>query len=946
MRVILLLAAVLSVQALYAQKITVKGRLMDSSDAPLPQATIMFLNPKDSTLVNFGSSNKEGFFEVKNLNRANYLFKVTYVGHAPLMISISPKPEELVIDLGVQKMQSASTILGSVEIKGERAPVTIKKDTIEFNAGSFKTQPNAMVEDLIKKLPGMEVDNDGTIRAQGEQVQRVTVDGKEFFGRDPKLATRNLPADAVDKVQVFDKKSDQAAFTGIDDGQREKTINLELKEEKRKGMFGNAVGGYGTEDRFMGKLSLNRFSKGQQLSIVGTANNINEQGFSFDDYMTFTGGAQQMAAGGGGARTISITSGGPSSGGMQLGGGQTNGLMSTYGGGVNFNKDFSTKTKLSANYFINYLDHDIIQKTERENFNTDNFKYYNELSSQTSTNLNHRVNLTLDHEIDSANSFKWTNGVTFSDTKMLQKSLSETFSSEMVEQNATNRTTQSVGKSLSYNSELLYRHKFGKKGRTFSSTLTFGLTDSDRDGIVDGDNSVLNQDPVLLDQTYTQTTDNLTYGANLSYTEPLGGRKYLEANYSIRQNKNDVNRMAYNTVNEDKELMDSLSNIYNSEYLYQRGGLNLRINRESYSLTVGAGFQQTVLDGEIIRPLDQAAIIDRTFENFLPSVHFNYDFDNNVRVRADYETSMNAPTIQQLQPTRDVNNFPNIYEGNPNLKPSYQHSLRLNFSKFDPVSFISLFAFVNANYTKDAITNSQSYNSTDSIRTTITKPLNVDDNVNISGNANVSFPLAKLLSRLSIGINARGQQSINVSRELVDEELMSSTEASINQLTLGGNIRYTFTYKEIFDLSLSTNLSHQKTHYESSNTEDQKYFNRTYSTEGNFNFLKYYKLSGTFNYSQYETQSDNSTISIPMLNLSFSRYFLKANAGELKFLVNNVLDKNLGVTQTANVNYFERQTMNSLGRYYMVTFTYAINKHLNPMGGGNRGGGRRMMIMN
>lgn len=945
MRIILLLAAVFSAQVLYSQKITVKGKLTDSNNAPLPLATILFLNPKDSTLVNFGSSNKEGLFEVKNLNRAPYLFKVTYVGHAPLMLSISPKPDEIMIDLGVQKLQASSTMLSEVEIKADRAPVTIKKDTIEFNAASFKTQPNAVAEDLIKKLPGMEVDNDGTIRAQGEQVQRVTVDGKEFFGRDPKLATRNLPADAVDKVQVFDKKSDQAVFTGIDDGQREKTINLELKEEKRKGMFGNAIGGYGTEDRFTGKLSLNRFSKGQQLSVVGTANNINEQGFSIDDYMTFTGGAQQFAGGGGGARTITISGGGGGGAGMQLGGGQTNGLMSTYGGGVNFNKDFSTKTKLSANYFINFLDHDIIQRTERENFNTDNFKYYNELSSQSSTNLNHRLNLTLDHEIDSANSIKWTNGVTFSDTKMLQKSTSETLSSEMIEQNATNRTTESVGTSLSYNSELLYRHRFGKKGRTFSTTLTFGLTNSDRDGIVDGENTAPAQDPVLLDQTYVQTTDNITYGANFSYTEPLGGRKYLEANYSVRQNKNDVDRKAYTTVNSEEELMDSLSNVYNSEYLYQRAGLNLRVNRDSYSVTVGAGFQQTVLDGEIIRPLDQATVIDRTFANFLPSVHFNYDFDNNIRLRADYETSMQAPTIQQLQPTQDVNNFPNIYVGNPNLKPSYQHSLRLNFSKFDPVTFISFFAFVNATYTSDAITNSQSYNVTDSIRTTITTPLNVDNNINVSGNFNFSFPITKAFSRFNIGLNMRDQQSINVSRELVDDELMTSTEATINQFTVGGNVRYTFTYKEIFDLSLSTQLSHQKTMYESSDTDDQEYFNRTYSAESNVNFLKFYRLGGTFNYMQYQTQADNSTISIPMLNLYFSRSFLKANAGELKFLVSNVLDKNLGVTQTANVNYFERQTMNSLGRYYMLTFTYAINKHLNPMGGGNRGG-RRMMIMN
>lgn len=953
MRILLLLTAVLAAQALYAQKITVKGKLTDSSGSPLPMATILFLNPKDSTLVNFGSTDKEGLFEVKNLNRAEYLFKVTYISQAPLFVKISPKPDDLVIDLGVQKMEPASTVLGEVEIKGERAPVTIKKDTIEFNAGSFKTQPNAVVEDLLKKMPGMEVDNDGTIRAQGETVQRVTVDGKEFFGRDPKLATRNLPADAVDKVQVFDKKSDQAAFTGIDDGQREKTINLELKEEKRNGMFGNATAGYGTpNDRFTGRLSLNRFSKGQQFSIVGTANNVNEQGFSIDDYMTFTGGASAFAGGGGGgARTITVTGGGGGGGGggMQLGGGQTNGIMQTYGGGLNFNKDIGKKTKFSANYFVNYLVHDIKQSTEREYFFSDEqsngpvepTKYYNENSTQHSTNLNHRLNMIVDHELDSANSIKWTNGITLSDTESEQRSSNENLSQSLFEQSSTNRTSTSAGTSFSYNSELLYRHKFGKKGRTFSTSLTFGLSDSDRDGVIDGETQISGREATTLDQTNNQTTKNLTYGANLSYSEPLGNRKYLEVNYNIRQNKNDVDRKAYDS---EKQFMDSVSNKYSSSYLYQRGGLNLRINRDSYSVTLGGAFQQTILDGEIVRPTSQAATINRPFNNFLPSAHFNYDFDNNVRLRADYETSMQAPTIQQLQPTQDVNNFPNISVGNPNLKPSYQHSLRLNFSKFDPVTFISFFSFINATYTTDAITNSQTFSVVDSTRTTITKPINVDNNVNLSGNFNASFPLTKLFSRFNVGFNVRGQQSVNVSRSEVNGEQVSETQTDVNQFTLGGNIRYTFTYKEIFDLSLSTNLSHQKTTYESGQN-DQKYFNKTYTGEANINFLKVYRLSGTMNYMQYQNQSNNSTISIPMLNLSLSRYVLKANAGEIKLAINNVLDRNLGVTQTANAQYFERQTMNSLGRYFMLSFTYAINRHLNPMGGGRRGGGQRMIMM-
>lgn len=940
MRILLLLAAVLTAQALYAQKITVKGKLVDATDTPLPMATLLFLNPKDSTLINFGATNKEGLFEVKNLNRAEYLFKVTYVSQETLWLKISPKPDETVIDLGVQKMEPASTLLGEVQIKGERAPVTIKKDTIEFNAGSFKTQPNAVVEDLIKKLPGMEVDNDGTIRAQGEQVQRVTVDGKEFFGRDPKLATRNLPADAVEKVQVFDRKSDQAQFTGIDDGQREKTINLELKEEKRNGMFGNAMGGYGTDDRFTGRLSLNRFSKGQQLSIVGTANNVNDQGFSIDDYMTFTGGASAFAGGGGGTRTITIGgTGGGGGGGMQLGGGQTNGIMQTYGGGLNFNKDFTKKTKLSANYFINYLDHDISQNTERSYFEgpeipgIEPIGFYNEFNNQNSTNLNHRLNAILDHEIDSANSIKWTNGVTLSKTTMVQDSHIETLSFEEEPLRINDRISRSDGTSLSYNSELLYRHRFNKKGRTFSSTFNFSLQDSDRDGKLNG----LFQEPGEPDSTYNQrsaqATDNLTYGAALSFTEPLGGRKYLEANYSVRLTKNDVDRAVYDIEEGGTETAnDPLSSKYNSDYLYQRAGLNLKINRDNSSLTIGAGFQQTRLTGDIIRPTAQQAEIDRTFANFLPAVHYNYDFDNNMRFRVDYETSMQAPTIQQLQPTIDNTNLPNIYVGNPNLKPSYQHNVRLNFSKFDPVTFISFFAFLTGTYTTDAITNGQALNTEGGFTTT---PVNVDNNINLSGNFNASLPVSKLMSRFNVGVNVRQQQSISVSNE---------QQFDVDQLTLGGNLRYTFTFKEIFDLSLSTNLSRQNTSYEGGQA-DQAYFNKTYTAEANVNFLKRFRFAGNMNYMQYENQANNSTISIPMLNTSLSMYVLKANAGEIKFAINNMLDRQLGVSQSATNLYFERQTMNSLGRYYMVSFTYSINRHLNPMGGGRRGGAPRMMIM-
>ena len=268
------------VHSVIAQNFLIQGQVFDTLNLPLPSATVMLLNPVDSSLVNFTVSDAQGRFELKSADRKEYIFKVSFTGFSIWTRKLLPPEGGSVTDLGKIRMEPENNQLGEVVVEAEKIPVIVKKDTIEYNAGSFKTRPNDNVEGLLKKLPGVEVDTEGTITAQGEEVKRVTVDGKEFFGRDPKLATRNLPADAVDKVQVYDKKSDQAEFTGIDDGQREKAINLELKEDRRHSVFGNVTGGAGTDDRFQVKANINRFNKGDQLSFLGMANNINEQGFS------------------------------------------------------------------------------------------------------------------------------------------------------------------------------------------------------------------------------------------------------------------------------------------------------------------------------------------------------------------------------------------------------------------------------------------------------------------------------------------------------------------------------------------------------------------------------------------------------------------------------------------------------------------------------------------
>jgi len=760
----------------------------------------------------------------------------------------------------------------------------------------------------------------------------VTVDGREFFGRDPKLATRNLPADAVEKVQVFDKKSDQSVFTGIEDGQREKTINLELKEEKRNGAFGNIMGGVGTEDRFQAKASINKFGKGKQLSFLGMGNNINEQGFSIDDFMNFTGGSQQMMGGGGGRVTLQI--GGDNQSGVPVNmGGRQNGIMTSYAGGVNFNRDLSKKTQLTSSYFYNRLDQNIAKQTHRINYlPNDSSYYYDENSLQLNTNDNHRVSLTLDHKIDSANSIKSTNSFNYSDSELNATTKSQTTTEDNALQNESSRVNYNAQTAANLNSSLLFRHRFAKKGRTFSTTLTLGLSQTLSNGNQHSNNEYYTDAPTKQEilQSNTQSTDNQSYGTTVSYIEPLGGRKYLEANYSLRTNRNQVDREVYDEKNGQQIINTLLTNKYNSIYVYNRPGFNFRLNRQKYNFSVGASWQNTRLQGDMI---SKNQTIDRTFENILPVARFNYDFSNFKHLRLDYETAMQEPSIQQLQPVVDNSDPLNIYVGNPALKPSYQHSASTNFTTFDPAKFVSFFAFLTGTYTLNPIINSQAITQ-DLVR--ITQPVNVADNLNLNGNVNFGFPIKKLKSRFNVGPTGTYVKGLN----LLNDQLSHTW-----QQTVGGSARYNFTYKEILTLDVSANLSHQETKYEFNKENNQVYFNKTYSAETNINFLKNYQFNSSFDYLIYNSQTTDYHQVIPLWNLAVSRFILKNNTGEVKFSVNNVLDKSLSVTQSASTNYLQQQVTNNLGRYFMISFTYALNKQLNPMGGMRRpGGGRTMFI--
>ncbi len=919
-------------QTLLAQstKWLIKGNIQDEAGKPLVSATITLEDPKDSTLVTFGVSKPNGDFEIKNLKEDSLIVKINFIGFENFTQLVN-KPAALVEDLGKIVLKEKINELSEFVVQ-EVAPVTIKKDTVEYNAGSFKTLPNASAEDLLKRLPGLEVDSNGNIKAQGETVQRILVDGKEFFGNDPKLATKNLLAESIDKVQVLDRRSEQSQFTGIDDGQREKTINLKLKDKYKKGFFGNISAGYGNNNRDMFKGNLNKFSDKQQLSFLLMHNNINEQGFSFDDYINFSGGIQNMMRGGGGG-AVTITLGGPGSSNIPLNNGQrVNGIMRSNGFGTNFNSDFNKKTQLRSSYFYSGLNHNIIQDTERINFFPRGNINFNENSVVQNVNGNHRLNVIIDHKIDSLNSFRSTTSAQYSQSDRTTSSSSSNTNENGELVNQGERKNATIGDVINVNSEFLLRHRFKKAGRTISANLRASIQQTEDEGILDAVNEFFGNQPSkeIIRQQNSQLNQNFNYGINISYTEPLGKRKYLELIYNISQNLNEVDRQVFDWKGEGLIFNKALSNQFTSNYLYQRPGANFSYNAGKYNFVTGVAMQNTRLNGNLIL-LDQ--LISNSFQNFLPSMRFNYSFSNTKNLTFNYQTSVNEPSIQQLQPVINNSDPLNIYIGNPELRPAYVHSWRVNYNSFDMGKSINIFTSAFFNFTENAIVNAQTI---DERLVRSTQPVNVKNNMMGNVMFNVGFPIKALKSRFNLGPNLTYNKGLN---------LLNNFEENIQTQNIGGNIRYDYNFKEFVNIGLSANLSRQSTSYDFNTLQNQLFFNKTFKSEVGINFLKNYTFAGSFSYLNFTSKTTDFNQSLPLLNLSMSRFLLKNQKGELKISGQNLLNQNLGVSQRAEVNFVEQIVTNNLGRFVMLSFVYKLNSNLNPMNNmQRRGAGSSQMI--
>lgn len=908
---------------------SITGIIFDTlSKVAVPGATITLLQKSDSSLVSFTMTNNTGVFTLTGISYGDYRLLVTHVNYHNTNKYFSIGDLTRNIDLGQVIINDKNRILEEVVLQAEAPPVTLIGDTVQYNAGSFKTKPNAVVEDLLKKLPGVQVEKDGTVKAQGQTVNKVLVDGKEFFGNDPKVATKNLPADAVDKVQVYNKQSDIAQLTGFDDGNSEKTINLKLKEEKKKGLFGKISGGGGTENRYQGRFNINSFKGARQLSAIGMGNNTNAEGFSFMDILNFTGALSQMTQGGGNVN-ISMSSRDPDA--ALMGGGNNNAINTSWAGGLNYNNIIGKKMELNGNYFYSRYNPVTDSRISRQYILPDSTYFYNQSSRTDNRSITHRINFTYDYVIDSMHSLKFTPNFSYQNSANRSFSNYETLSELMQQSNRGFSDNYTTSDGFNFNSTLLFRKKFTKRGRTLSLRLGTTVNESDGTGELESVNEFFNKMGTLvrtdsINQHNIIVNEAKGYNARAVYTERLFKRSLLELSVSKSNNSalSDKETFDYDKNSGKHDLPNPfLTNNFENTYGTQTAGLRLRTQKKKYNYSLGISWQNADLEGTIKSGLKDS-VIAKSFYNLLPNARLQYNFSRFKTLQLNYQATTTQPTISQLQPVPDISNPLNVREGNPDLKQEYAHRINLSYNGVNPFRNKSFFAFVNFTTSTNRIVN---FDVIDSFGIKRTRPVNVDGVYNLITDISVGWPLKFIKSNLNFNTGFNYNKNI---------QFINTLRNDIKNISIDPQVEITKSFKDRLDLSLTAALTYSEAKYSLQSSLNNNYLTQEYGIDIGWQMPKNFFLSSDFRYTITSQRSAGFNASVPLWNTAISKLFLKYNRGEIKISVYDMLNENKGILRNTSQNYIEDQSNKILRRFFLLSFTYSLNK-MSANAGNDRG---------
>ncbi|MFD0940008.1 outer membrane beta-barrel protein [Pedobacter boryungensis] len=926
------LALVLSLcfcTAIFAQNsYSVKGVIADTANnSKLHNATISILNAKDSILVKYSRASATGAFSITPLKKGNFLMMITYPEYADYVIPFSLDSAKREIDFKQINMKTKARLLNEVIIKGQAAAIKIKGDTTEFNAASYTIQPNDKVEDLLKKFPGMQIDKDGKITAQGKTVSKVLVDGEEFFGDDPTLATKNLRADMVDKVQLFDKSSDQAAFTGVDDGQKTTTLNIKLKEDKKNGYFGKVDGGIATDDFYEGQVMFNKFKAKQKFSAYGIMSNTGKIGLGWEDRGKY---------GASGSDNVEFIDGGMyiSSGGDDLdsygGGYYGEGIPIARTGGAHYDTKFNDdKQTINTNYKIGSLgvkgtknilnQNNLIDGIINSNTNqlTDNYVFRQKLDVtyqiklDTTSNLKIMVDGTL------------KNNTTKSDYQTAARREDNSLL------NTSTRTVDNDGDESAFNMSAFYTKKLKKLGRNYSVNVSGKINEVNNEGFLKSDNEVFNADGTpksskIVDQFKTNETKSSIFSTNFTYNEPVTKSLALVLNYGFSLNNSTADKKSFNTSTPGRyDVLDTqFSNDFEANQYINQGGAVLNYKKNKTIITAGTKLSAVKFDQF---EAYTNAKYNRSFLNWIPQASYQYKFSAQKSLRFNYNGYTNQPSVEQLQPVRVNTDDFNIPEGNPDLKPSYNSNFSINYNSYKILTSRGIYLNGRFGFTNNQIVNNV---TTDVDGRSIIKAVNLTDKTPINYSAYIDYnrKIKGLDINGGLSLNIYGRTNYNYVTSIVNGAPLTKLNTSTS-VSYSANLSLYKSKEKKYDFQLYGGPSYNQ--QKSSLQPDVN--NNGYSFYGSGSFTIFLpgkvqlKSDANFEYTG-KTQSFNEDFTQLILNSSIVKSFFKSENLKLSIKGNDLLNQNRGFSRYANANNITQTSYTTIKRYFMFSATWDFSK--------------------
>lgn len=888
----------------------VSGKVINEKDKkPVDFATVVIKSLQDSSVKFTGQTAPDGSFIFKNVSPGKYRAIAAYLG-----LKTSSKDFEYLsiktqLNIGDITLGDDGVDLNTVTVTGLPPAVVVKQDTIEFDAKQVKVRENAVVEDLLKKLPGVEVAKDGSIKAQGETVTKVKVDGKEFFGSDPLLATKNLPADMVDKIQIIDEMSEQSQFSGVDDGTRNKILNITTKSGMKKGYFGNSTVGYGQNDRYDANLNVNKFDNDQQISFIAQFNNVNKQSFG--------GGNGQGNGFGGGGRSMSFGGGGASSGG--------GGITTTNAGGLNFADIYKDGTQFQGSYFFNKSSVFSTQKSFTQNLFGSQVSTFDNNNNSNSDKLNHRFNFMVDTKLDSSTTIKIQPNISYTENQGENASDYIRDLQTIKTVGSQNYKTNSSTPNISNN--LLIRKKFARRGRTLSLNINTTINDSD----ATNNNYILDYNTIsgvttskLTNQLNKISNNSINNSIRAVYTEPLSKTTSIEFNYQNGYSNNDQDRniLNFNPITGQYDLVDQLySNLYENKTLTNSAGLSFTKTEKKYNFNLGLAAQQT---NRVNNNITTGDVRTQNFVNLTPSANFRYNFSRTKRLSVRYRGQTQQPSINQIQPILDNTNTQSTYIGNPNLKPSFNNNLTFNYNNFSFEKSRMFFAYLNLSQTFNNISTSSVLiggNGGSNAGKTQVSYANVDGVYAANASVNLGLPLVpenKL--NLNISLNGNYNRDVNFTAATNNASDLQKNITNAWSITNKYNLVTNF---DKFDLTGGISGTMSRATYSVNQNQNTKYYTINPNFDISYMFPGNIRLAIDLDYIKNTGRGEGYNTDYTLVNGYVSRQFFK-NRGTFKFAVNDALNQNQGISRTSSNNTITDLSYNVLKRYYMFSFTYSL----------------------